>query len=221
MKLLIKFPIRGRQKKFFKLLDDLIEKQSGDNILQFLISADTDDEIINSHEVKSNLSIYDNLICFFSPRTNKIDAHNRDIDKVPDDWDILVSVEDDLAVRADNWDKYITAGMERYFPDTDGALWFFDGHKTDLNTYAILGNKYYKRTGYIYYPEYKSTWCDNDYQMIAEMLGKIKKCDWPMVLFEHVRKDIIIDNVHIENRGHGTADKSTFMRRKEELYGTI
>jgi len=57
--------------------------------------------------------------------------------------------------------------------------------------------------------------------MIAEMLGKIKKCDWPMVLFEHVRKDITIDNVHIENRGHGTADKSTFMRRKEELYGTI
>jgi len=219
MKLLIKIPTRQRKEKFFKLLDTCINRLSPDADYHILVSCDDDDAIMVAEA--SRLDTYKNLSYFYSKRDTKIGACNRDMDKIDDDWDVVVLISDDMLPMVDNWDKYITAGMERYFPDTDGALWFYDGHKDDLNTVAILGNTYYKRTGYIYYPEYKSTWCDNDYQMIAEMLGKIKKCDWPMVLFEHVRKDITIDNVHIENRGHGTADKSTFMRRKEELYGTI
>jgi len=219
MKLLIKIPTRQRKEKFFKLLDTCINRLSPDADYHILVSCDDDDAIMVAEA--SRLDTYKNLSYFYSKRDTKIGACNRDMDKIDDDWDVVVLISDDMLPMVDNWDKYITAGMERYFPDTDGALWFYDGHKDDLNTYAILGNKYYKRTGYIYYSEYKSTWCDLDYQMVAETLGKIKKCSWPMVLFEHVRKDIIIDNVHIENRGHGTADKSTFMRRKEELYGTI
>ena len=45
---------------------------------------------------------------------------------------------------AENYDKIIVEEMNKWFPNLDGGLWFFDGYRKDLNTLSILGKKYYK-----------------------------------------------------------------------------
>jgi len=179
MKLLIKIPTRQRVEKFFKLLDICIQRLSGEHDYSFLISSDTDDLSMNNEDVKSRLDSYKNLLHFYSARDTKIGACNRDMDKVPDDWDVVVLISDDMMPVVDNWDKYILDSMKEHFPDTDGVLWFYDGHQADINTVSILGNKYYKRFGYIYYPEYRSFYCDDEHTIVARSLKKQKRCHFP------------------------------------------
>jgi len=237
MKILIKIPTRNREEKFFKLLDTCIQKLSGENEYQILVSCDNDDIHMRNQIVFDKLSLYDNLSIFFSPRDSKIGACNRDMDKVPDDWQVVVLISDDMVPVVDNWDKYISDGMEKYFPDTDGVLWFYDGHRADIDTVSILGNKYYKRFGSIYYPGYRSFYCDDEHTIVAEALGKQQKCNWPMTLIEHqhysfskefttlpkhVKKSnplIGADNIQVENRPDLAHDVELFRQRGEINYG--
>lgn len=185
MKILIKIPTRNRPDKFFKLLDTCIEKLSGENEYYILVSLDYDDLSMCNLKVFDRLCSYENLYFFYSYRDTKIGACNRDIEKLPDDWQVVALISDDMLPVVDKWDKYISDGMENCFPDTDGALWFFDGHREDINTVSILGNKYYKRFGYIYYPLYQSFYCDDEYTKVGLKLGRLHKCYWPMTLIEH------------------------------------
>jgi hypothetical protein len=235
MKLLIKIPTRERKEKFFKLLDTCIEKLTVGADYHFLISCDDDDEaMLNEWD---RLDKYENLSYFFSPRDSKIGACNRDIDKISYDWDIVVLISDDMMPMVDMFDLYITENMEERFPDTDGVLWFYDGHREDINTVSILGKKYYDRFGWIYYPKYRSFYCDNEHTIVAERLGKQQKCNWPMTLIEHqhysfedsftnlpkhVKKENPLhgaDSIQIHNRPDLELDARTFLNRGKDNYG--
>jgi len=237
MKILIKIPTRNRPDKFFKLLDTCIEKLSGENEYRVLVSLDYDDLSMCNLKVFEWLSSYENLYFFYSYKDTKVGACNRDIDKVLDDWQVVALISDDMLPVVDNWDKYISDGMEKYFPDTDGALWFFDGHREDINTVSILGNKYYKRFGYIYYPLYQSFCCDDEHTKVGGKLDRLQKCNWPMTLIEHnhysfseefrvlpkhVKKSnplIGADQTYVENRKGFKHDMELFNERSKMNYG--
>ena len=237
MKILIKIPTRNRKDKFFTLLDVSVERLSGENEYHILVSCDYDDSSMYNKAVMDRLDSYEKLSYFFSQRDTKIGACNRDVEKVPDDWQVIVLLSDDMVPVVDNWDKYISDGMEKYFPDTDGVLWFYDGHRADIDTVSILGNKYYKRFGSIYYPGYRSFYCDDEHTIVAETLGKQQKCNWPMTLIEHqhysfsdkftnlpkqVKKSNPLkfaDQIQIENRPDLTHDVKLFQERGAINYG--
>lgn len=237
MKILIKIPTRNRKEKFFTLLDKTIQRLSGENDYHILVSCDFDDIHMCNQAVFDRLDSYKNLSHFWSARDTKIGACNRDIEKVPDDWDVVVLISDDMMPVVDKWDKYISDGMKKYFPDTDGVLWFYDGHRADINTVSILGNKYYKRFGNIYYPGYKSFYCDDEHTIVAEKLGKQQKCNWPMTLIEHqhysfsddftklpkhIKKSDPLrgaDQIQIENRPDLADDTELFSQRGKINYG--
>ncbi len=237
MKILLKIPTRQRKEKFFKLLNICIQRLSGDNKYHVLVSCDFDDLSMCNQTVRNKLDSYENLSYYFSLRDTKIGACNRDMDKITDDWDVVVLVSDDMMPVVDNYDNYIAAAMDEYFPDTDGVLWFYDGHRKDINTVSILGNKYYKRFGYIYYPEYKSFYCDDEHTIVATKLGKQRKCNWPMTLIEHqhysfseeflrlplqVKKSNPLtgaDQIQIENRPDLEHDVRLFQERGNINYG--
>jgi len=184
MKILIKLPTRSRPQKFFNLLNTCIQKLSNENTYHILVSCDVDDPSMCNEIIKNRLKSYKNLSYYYSIRDSKIGACNRDIDKV-DDWDVVILISDDMMIIVDHWDKYISDGFMEYFPDTDGVLWLFDGHRDDINTLCILGREYYKRFGYIYYPGYQSFYSDNEFTKVANDLGKQIKYKWPKVIIEH------------------------------------
>ena len=106
--------------------------------------------------------------------------------------------------------------MEEFYPNTDGVLWFNDGFQKDkLNTLCILGKKYYERFNYIYYPEYKSTWCDNEFMSVANILGKQTYFDEVIIKHEHPDWGYgINDDIHNANHKNLNFDRNLYNKRK-------
>jgi hypothetical protein len=219
MRLLIKFPTRGRKEKFFSVLDEYYSHLSDLDSTTFLISLDKDDTQMNNTEVVNKLKSYKNLKYFYGSSKNKVDAVNRDINKV-NDWDIVLLASDDMIPQVEGYDEVIRNEMLKSFSDLDGILWFNDGNRKDLNTLCILGKKYYKRFNYIYNPEYKSTWCDNEFTEVGNILKKQKFIDQIIIKHEHPDWGFgSRDDIHRLNLENENYDKSVYFKNKVMNFG--
>jgi hypothetical protein len=219
MKLLIKFPTRGRKEKFFEVFKQYQNLCEDLNNTYFLVTLDNDDEDMKLSEVEEMFNTFKNVKVIYGDSTSKIHAVNRDIEMI-NDWDIVLLASDDMTPKVKGYDNIIRNKMKEFYPDTDGILWFNDGHQgNSLNTLCILGKKYYDRFGYIYYPEYKSVWSDNEFMSVGNILGKQTYFD--EVIIEHEHPDWgygnrdIIHNTNSKNESH---DRTLFMNRKQNNF---
>jgi len=186
MKLLIKFPTRNRKEQFFSTFNKYQEFIVEDTT-KFSITIDEDDKTMNNDEVINEITSYVNTEVTIGNSVSKVDAINRDIDTNLD-WDIILLASDDMIPQIKGFDKIINSLMTTTYPDTDGILFFNDGFQQDkLNTLFILVKKYYPRFGYIYQPEYKSTWCDNEFMKVGNILKK--QTYFPMTIIKHEHPD--------------------------------
>jgi hypothetical protein len=220
MKILIKFPTRGRIFKFFTVLDQYYSMSNDLDNIKFLITIDSDDIIMNNPEVIKMFEKYKNLTYIFGDSKTKVEAVNRDMGVI-NDWDILLLASDDMIPKVKGYDDIIRNNMKKYFSDTDGVLWFNDGYQQrKLNTLCILGRKYYERFNYIYNPEYKSVWCDNEFMNVADILKK--QIYFDNVIIKHEHPDWGFggrDIVHTLNSQNELSDKYLYLERlKNNFY---
>jgi len=217
MKLLIKFPTRNRPDKFLHVLDMYV-RNLDDKTTSIIVSADNDDESMTNDFIKEVISQYDNVKLCFSDNKSKIEAINADIENI--DFDIVLLASDDMVPKIKGYDTIIKNKMIEHYPDTDGVLWFNDGYqKNNLNTLCILGKKYYDRFGYIYNPEYKSVWCDNEFMDVANILEKQTYFD--EIIIEHKHPDWGYGNrdvIHLLNAKNENDDKQTYLKRKAKNF---
>jgi hypothetical protein len=215
MKILIKFPTRNRREKFFTVLQKYYDFATDKKNIKFLITLDEDDISMNCDEVRKELDNFDNLEYVFGISKSKIHAVNRDITE--GDWDIILLASDDMIPNQLGYDNTIRNEMTQNFPDTDGVLWFNDGFQGNrLNTLCILGKKYYQRFGYIYFPEYKSTWCDNEFMEVANILKKQKYFNDVIIKHEHPDWGFgSRDNIHSLNYNNLNYDMNLYNNRKK------
>jgi|688.fasta_scaffold457952_2 hypothetical protein len=220
MKLLIKFPTRSRKNKFLLILKKYYNFLSKRNDVHFLISMDEDDVEMNNDFVREILGTYQNLSFFYGNSKTKVEAINNDLDKI-NEWDIVLLASDDMIPTVKGYDDIIINEMKNNYPDTDGVLWFNDGYQGDkLNTLCILGKKYYDRFGYIYNPEYKSVWSDNEFMLVANILGKQKYFDNVIIKHEHPDWGFgSRDEIHTTNIKNESLDRNTFNKRKLNNFG--
>lgn len=219
-KLLIKFPTRNRPDRFFEVLDFYLQFVEDEENTEILITMDSDDLTMNCDIVKDKLKKikkqYNFIRWNFGESESKIDAINRDLETK--DFDILMLASDDMFPELEGFDNIVRNDMEKYYKDFDGCLWYNDGytHKK-LNTLSILGKKYFDRLGYIYYPEYKSLWCDNEYTETAKLLNKIIYLDKVIVKHEHPynNKKYKMDDLYHKNESDNLTDKRLFLQRKK------
>jgi len=82
------------------------------------------------------------------------------------------------------------------------VLWFNDGFsgQNRLITLSILGRKYFHRFNYLYYPGYKSVFCDNEFTDVARLLGKV----------------VYIDQVIIQHQWVGAVNPNDPLHRRNE-----
>jgi len=130
----------------------------------------------------------------FDENTTKISAVNANIDSVPreyKDWDIVIVISDDMIPQIDNWDDYIATAMMEHYPNLDGCLSFEDGYaeKGGLITFSILGRKLYEYFGYIYHPDYKSLYCDQEFTEEVKRLKKVTYIDQMIIKHEHYAEE--------------------------------
>lgn len=223
MKFLIKYPSRQRKEIFFSTLEKFINYFSDENEYFIVVSCDDDDETMNNKETIERINSYKNIKLFFGPRVSKIEAINRDIEKITKeeyDWDILIYASDDYIPQEQSYDKVIVEEMLKNFPDLDGGLWFFDGYRKDINTVSIMSRKRYDRFGYIYYPEYKTWYCDDEYTIIGLTENKLKYIDRPLIKHEYpdFNSSVSMDSLYQHNlrRELTDSDCAIFERRKSE-----
>lgn len=206
MKVLIKFPSRGRPDKFKSTFKSYLDYASGKHDLKFVFTFDTDDEKMNSDDIKTFLQPYSDIIEInYGNCKNKIEAINANMDGK--EFDVLILASDDLIPCAPGYDNTIATHMQEYFPDTDGSLHYINlMWYQKLDIMCIMGYKYYKRFNYIYHPDYISFHCDNEFTDVKNLLGKNKYIETQ--LFNHYF--VLGDDT--ANRNHG------FYHHDEPLY---
>ena len=171
MRFLIKYSTRGRPQWFKKAIENIEATISTTNYL-ILVSADLNDPTMNCEDIKIFCRLSRNVQLVFGNSASKVDAINRDMDKAGE-WDILVNMSDDMEFIVKGWDKIIEQQTILVWPEGDWFAHYNDGVVGDaLPTMSIMDRKYYNRTNYIYYPEYKSFSCDAEAMYVAILLGR-------------------------------------------------
>lgn len=196
LRILVKLPSRGRPGQCRDVVLSMMGKQSGE--CDYLISIDADDPALSTYVEAFQGLVVDVKI---GTSLSKIDAINRDINECVYPWDILVVGSDDMFPVAQGWDTVIREAMAKHYPDTDGMLWFPDGYAKTLCTMPIMGRAYYSRFGHVYNPSYRSYFCDNEQQEVAEAHGKMFYI--PQQLFSHR---------HPDNRVKGVPSDPTYRK---------
>ncbi len=216
---MIKFPTRGRFEQFFTTLDLYYSHLSNKYPYHFVISCDSDDPVMNSPEAIAKLLTYPNLSFYFGKSKSKIEACNADLDKHMD-FDVLILASDDMIPRVVGYDDFIAYFMLGLFPDYDGVLQFDDGFQHEaVNTFPIMGKKYFDRFGHIYDPSYKSLFCDNEMTEVSRMLNKCIYID--KVLIEHVNPwtgKVQADQLFLHNETYFWLDQQNYIRRRALNY---
>ena len=218
LKILVKFPTRSRSAQFLKVLNLLNEKATDKENVFYLISVDSDDHTMQDITTQiGDMIPFMNLALEYGQSNNKIHACNRDMEEAQD-WDIVVLMSDDMIPQVEGWDDTIREAMTRYYPDTDGCLWFNDGYQDRICTMCIIGKKYYDRFNYIYHPDYHSLFCDNEFTEVAQGLDKMTYFTTVLFKHEHFANNSMVtrDKLYDRNEALFNIDKQTYERRKAQ-----
>lgn len=225
MRILFKFATRSRPQLFKRGLDSIINNCESENYI-ILVSVDSDDPTMS----KEHCDNYKNTMIVCKTSESKVHAINRDFEFVSN-WDILVNMSDDMVFTKKGFDNIIRghffdAGVRAlneslkfvhgpFFMMTDKCLHFPDGNRNDLITMAIMGREFYDRFGYIYHPDYKSLYCDDEMTAVAKQLGCYKYVDEQIVKHLHpAYGKAKYDKQYQHTESFDQADKQTFERRK-------
>jgi hypothetical protein len=214
-RILVKYPTRQRPELFLKTLKDYHEKSFDNSSITYLVSFDANDATMTEIVLKEAYS-YGNVLMCSGFSESKIHACNRDVNNITG-WDIILLISDDMEVQVHNWDQIIRDDFEKYFPNGDGVLWYHDGSKQKvITTMSCMGKKYYDMFGYLYYPEYKSFFSDNEFTDIAKVLGKIKFIDHVIVKHEHPQwgGSVKHDELYERNNTPWKEDEALYYKRK-------
>ncbi len=217
--LLIKIPTRSRPEKFLQVLDLYYQKLSGEIPYHFVISCDSSDTSMNNVRMIEQIEKYPHITLFFTDNRSKVEAYNQGVDSQT--WTIIIVGSDDMIPQVEHYDKIIVKEMLDAFPDYDGVLNFNDGYVGGkLNTYPVIGRKYYNRFGFIYNPVYKSLFCDEEFTKISKKINKEKVCNQVLLRHEHPCNGYNnVDRLYLQNEILEQRDRKTIRERERNNFG--
>jgi hypothetical protein len=215
MKILFKFPSRGRPEKFKETLTEHLKMLSNKNDYKFIFTFDTDDETMNNPQIREYLeSLKINCKINYGNSTNKIQAINANMDD--DDFDILILIADDMIPILPNYDELICDLFNNSEHKLDSTIHFATAMWAHLlDVWCIMGKKYYDRFGYIYHPDYKSISADNEYTEVSIMLGRTILCHSTPFIHNFLTGD----STAVRNHQYNTDDYWAYVKRKEINFG--
>lgn len=213
MKILFKYTTRSRRTNFHRGLDSIVNNLNDKDNYHVLISIDSDDKTMEPIPVLNCNHTY-----MIDDSKSKVDAINRDINEFTYDWDILVNFSDDQIFTKRGFDDTI---REQFYKSPDQFIHFPDGFTGDrLATMSIMDRKYYNRFNYIYHPDYKSLWCDNEAMEVAKILGCYSYVDQD--IFKHLHPVWIgnhaDDAQYRHTESYHPVDNATYLRRKQNNF---
>lgn len=218
MRVLIKFPTRGRPQQFLTTLRGWLENAADLSRIAILVSYDADDTSMTPEVIAQAEGMHPALVAVSGHSASKIAACNRDLPEYGGAWDIVLLVSDDMWCVRQGWDTMIREKMALHFPDMDGALWFFDGAQRKINTLECVGRKRYEQFGYLYHGSYRSFYSDNESTAVGLRDGKLVFVEQSIAHHQHPSwlGGMQRDATYQRNNRHWTHDESLFKRREAE-----
>jgi len=218
MKILYKFPTRTRPDRFFKCLDNMHSMMRHSDF-EIQVTCDIDDDTMTSPGVRDRIASYPNTYVIYGTSLSKVDAINRDMGLFTG-WDILINMSDDMEFTQPGFDMQIISDYSS-LPFGDVLIHYPDqAAGAALITMAITDKKYYDRFGYIYNPDYKSLFCDNEQQEVAKRLGRYKFFKRRLFNHNHPAWGLApMDALIRHTESFHEQDKATFERRKAINFG--
>lgn len=196
---------RSRARKCENLIRNVNELCDG-NDHSFVVKYDLDDPCHSDYA--KMLTNYTRILAMSGYSDSKISAINRSIPLY--DWDIIVDLSDDFVITRKGFDDIIRehCGPDDciHFPEPYATKQNANNRNANIIIMACMGREYYNRFGYIFNPEYKSLFCDNEVTDVAKILGRYKYVDEDIFYHAH------------PNAGYGKADKQT--RHTESFWDT-
>lgn len=216
MRILIKFPTRGRPKQFLETLRGWLMNAADLSQIAVLVSYDSDDATMTPEIIAEAEAMHPALVAVSGISKSKIDACNRDLPEYGGHWDVVLLVSDDMWCVRQGWDVMIRERMLLHFPDTDGALWFFDGAQRQINTLECVGRKLYAQKGYLYHESYFSFFCDNETTLVGVRDKKLIFVEQSICHHQHPcwGGGMKVDSTYQRNNKHWQHDKANFARRQ-------
>lgn len=218
LKILFKYPSRGRKEMFFKSLDSLVNNLYDLDNFQISVTLDTDDAVMNTPEVIEKIEKYPNTHICWGLSSSKVHAINRDL---PEYGDIIIVHSDDMMFTFFGFDEIVRqefaqSGLNTllHIPDNDA--------KHILATMYIAGRNFFEERGYIYNPIYDSLFCDDAIQEIAKRTNRYRFANYTGLIFHanpaygHQPKD----DLFLQQQETGwSKDQATFFKDKANNFG--
>lgn len=154
MKISVIHPSRSRAVIANKVRHEWLNK--ADNEIEYIFSLDIDDPQATKYEGSS----------IFNKNRSAVDAINICAEYA--NGDLFIVVSDDFSC-PEHWDTLLIEALKG---KSDYCVKTLDGLQPTLMTLPIMDRVYYDRFGYIYYPEYRHMFCDQEMTAVAHMLGK-------------------------------------------------
>ena len=216
MEILLKYPTRGRPAQFLKTLEDWLYRASNLSKISLLVSYDHDDPSMTPKVLEEVARMHPRTASVRGNSKTKIAACNADLKEYPGNWDVVLLLSDDMFCTQSGWDEEIRKHMIANFPDTDGALWFFDGQQRKINTLECVGRKRYERFGYIYHPSYASFYPDNEATEVGLRDGMLIFIENPICSHEHPAwgGGMKRDALYVRNDRYWSLDEVNYQNRK-------
>lgn len=217
---------------FAKTVSDYMKLSTGKDI-DYLITLDNNDP-----KLRQYIPVCDRLGLKYivGESGTKVRAINRDMDQAGE-WDILVLASDDMICKVKGWDDILREEMQSHFPNLDGVLWHWDGAgnpgactkringQGGLNTMCIFGKNYqpWVENRHIYHPDYASLFCDNEFTIIADRLGKQFYSEQVLFRHEHwangLQYSYTNDDLMKKTQSYYQQDERTFKLRESLNFG--
>jgi hypothetical protein len=174
------FATRNRPQRMAEAIGTIIALSADQNYTIGLTIDDDDSTTLNSHQLVDVLQS-EQIKVNPGRSSSKVHAINRGMAG----WsgDIVVNMSDDMRFIKRGFDGDI---IQAFQGERDQFIHFPDGHVNQvLPTMSIMDRSYHERFNYIYHPDYKSLWCDNEAMDVAQQLGRYKYIDLQIFSHEH------------------------------------
>jgi len=148
-RLLIKYASRQRESRVFNVIENLLKNVEKAEDIILLLSFDKDDMSIYNQTTLSKLKVYlqqYNVKVYFSERTTKSNALNRDIEKV-EGWERVLFLTDFTEIRKKGFDQIVLS-------KSDKISMFKSNNSNGLEHYYLysFSKELYDSSEYIFNP---------------------------------------------------------------------
>lgn len=208
MKISVIHPSRGRSEMAFLTMQKWTTRADNFENIEYLMCIDKSDKTGYTYWSMQGL-----VTLLTNDNKSAIEAINFGATKAT--GDLLIVVSDDFDCPP-HWDTLLIEALKG---KSDFLVKTKDGLQPTLITLPIMDRVYYERFGYVYHPDYKHMFSDQEMTSVGNMLGKVIDLDIKFPHNHYTTGAMKKDAINIKNDSSWKQGERLFKERLKTNFG--